>query len=459
MTATNITENKNNNSISTVSMKSLVNGTDFGYVFLSNINVEHNYASQYLIFQGNASSDFLIEDSSISHNMNNGPFEKNILIQGNNYINGIIKNTNFINNKNGTSLFLATFTNDLDVINVHLSGNEVDNTLMDIQGISSLNITDINVSENTAINSILFRGSNSGNVFISNINFDGHNQNGLIDGDILILLDSFINSHVEICDIFENDGNYLFKGILSGNISFNECNIYHNYINQSIVTMTSEGGFLTLSSSNIISNVKSKDFEKLGIKSMINITNISHAMISDVNIENNSATQYIVVDGASSGDLQMRNTVISHNKHSNGFENALIKANNFKNGFISNSEFFNNKNGTSLFTGTFGGNLNITNVDFGNNIVEDNLIDMIGITSLTLIDVNVLDNNAINGILFGGTNIGNVDITNFKFERHNQNLINGETLILFDSFIDLNINICNLIHSSGDYLLKAILRG
>ena len=62
-------------------------------------------------------------------------------------------------------------------------------------------------------------------------------SNSLINGITLIQFNYFTNINISDCDLNMNDGNYLFNIILTGNIVFNHCNIYNNYINNIIINI------------------------------------------------------------------------------------------------------------------------------------------------------------------------------------------------------------------------------
>ncbi len=114
----------------------------------------------------------------------------------------------------------------------------------------------------------------------------------------------------------------------------------------------------------------------------------------------------------------MINTRIIGNENHDIFANTLIVMNNFKIGKMSNANFTNN-NGSNLFVPSFDGNLDITNVEFINNNINNTLIEMKGISTLTVNGIIITDNNVPNGILFNGTNSGQALIKIFEFNNHN----------------------------------------
>ena len=74
------------------------------------------------------------------------------------------------------------------------------------------------MTDNTAINGILFDGEDSGDVNVENFNFTNNNiENEFIDGMTLIQFNNFVNLNVYHCHISMNDANYLFNAIINGN--------------------------------------------------------------------------------------------------------------------------------------------------------------------------------------------------------------------------------------------------
>ncbi len=70
---------------------------------------------------------------------------------------------------------------------------------------------------------------------------------------------------------------------------------------------------------------------------LFNVINIGNVTLSSININNNCATQYIVFDGTSFGDLYIMNTHIMNNNNDNLLIRAtFVEMHNFDNG--NNSE-------------------------------------------------------------------------------------------------------------------------
>ncbi len=61
------------------------------------------------------------------NNDNNNPLISNTLIEMNNFKTGIISNSNFTNNNNGSNLFAALFDGNLDINNVEFINNDINN--------------------------------------------------------------------------------------------------------------------------------------------------------------------------------------------------------------------------------------------------------------------------------------------------------------------------------------------
>ena len=117
-------------------------------------------------------------------------------------------------------------------------------------------MTDINITSNTAPNGLNLEGDDSGNVNINNFVFENNNNQDIdIDGEILLSFNYFINFKIYIFNIYNNDGDYLFKGILDGKIAFYKCNIDLNDIDKGIIHFNGDGnGDFTFYQSNITRN-------------------------------------------------------------------------------------------------------------------------------------------------------------------------------------------------------------
>eukprot|EP01084_Bolivina_argentea_P217955 369966_1 len=385
-----------------------------------------------------------------------------IILENNTNIDGISSNDVYIL-ANGINLLTSTITNDLMITNSTFIENNITNSITNIDGISSLQLYTMMVSDNTALNGVLFDGVGNGNVDIQELQFTKHNYvDSLIDGENLMQFNNFIDFTVQSCYINMNGGEYLFNAILTGDIQMNDCIIDNNDIDeQSIISITANGGSLAMSSSSITNNKNDNSGFAQSITSLININNTGNVSLSSINIKDNYATQYIVFDGASSGNLEMENIQIMDNDNDiPSIRDTLIEMNNFKTGIISNSNFTNNNGGSNLFVASFDGNLDIMNVEFMNNDINNTLIEMKGISTLTINTITTSDNTATNGMLFNGLNSGDINLNNFIFNNNNiQKPLDGETLIEFTQFNDLNVDQCQLNMNDGDYLFNAVING
>eukprot|EP01084_Bolivina_argentea_P194620 333942_1 len=143
-------------------MKSIIEMINTKSVLLSYININNNYASQYGVFTGDLSGDFKIEHSNIINNMNNGPFQGNTLFDVDSFTDLTIHNTHFENNGNGITLLNGVLNGAVAITDSAFVNNVDLNTLIDIDGVSSLTMTTISFTDNTAVNGILFSGTDSG---------------------------------------------------------------------------------------------------------------------------------------------------------------------------------------------------------------------------------------------------------------------------------------------------------
>eukprot|EP01083_Nonionella_stella_P043756 118081_1 len=237
------------------SMQSLVNIDRISSVDLSTLRIINNYAAQYLTFDGDLSGPFTMSSIAVIDNINNGPFPSNTLINASRYQQATIHDSLFINNDNATILFGGVLNGSLTFFQSNFVDNDNLNTLVDMNGVSSLQVTTLTVSNNTANNGLLFRGTNSGDVDVNDLVFEYHNDDSSIQSETLLLFDLFINANMTSCHLRNNHANYLFKGSLSGDIVFSDCIMDQNEIDTTIINITSSGtGNVVLKDSNITNN-------------------------------------------------------------------------------------------------------------------------------------------------------------------------------------------------------------
>eukprot|EP01083_Nonionella_stella_P243099 847390_1 len=252
---------------------------------------------------------------------------------------------------------------------------------------------------------------------------------------------NFIHFAMSECVIERNDANYLMNLNVSGDADIRNCNIDNNDIDVSLIGIASNNGSLTMSSINVTNH------RNQTMMSLFTADAIGNVSITDLNILNNYAAQYIGLEGTSFGDLMIRNTRITNNDNlesTPSLIDTLIEANHFRNGAIANCEFVNNNNGRNVFIATIDGDLDVQNVKFtNNNHINDTLVAVDGISTLTVNGLIIKDNNAPNGISFNGTNSGHAIIEEFEFNNHNYGNI-GDTLIEIINFIDLTVSGCNI---------------
>ena len=447
-------------------MKSLVEINDISNVLLSSIYIKNNYAASYFLLNGTGNGNINIKNTQITDNTNNGPESQNVLFEGNNFINTIIINSDFINNNKGTHLFIATLSGLMNITNSNFINNNVANSIMSIDGMTSLSILDVIINDNTAINGILFTGSDSGDVDIYNFQFINNNWDDLsVDGQTLIQFDYFSNVNIDNCDLSKNDGDYLFTMIVNGSIEYNNCNIYNNDIDITIISITETGiGDFTFINSNIFNNyvVNSTSNITHSMQSLVEITDISNVLLSTVNIMNNYAASYFLLTGSGDGNINIKNTQITDNTNNGPIsQNILFQGNSFVDVLILNSNFINNTQATDVFVATLSGSMNISNSNLINNYTSNSIITVNGMISLSILTVMIKDNTAINGILFTGSNVGDIYVYNFQFINNNWDdiSVDGQTLIQFNNFDNVDINNCDISMNDGDYLFLMNVTG
>eukprot|EP01084_Bolivina_argentea_P310164 536641_1 len=459
---TNISHNSNGGTGPNSSMKSLITMNDIDEVGLQYVNIKYNHAAQYLIVDGSFSSDFEILDSNIIGNVNDGPFVKSTWIEANGFIDTTITNTVFVNNKNG-NVFLAGSLNgaangSLLIEHSNFVNNDEFDTIIDMNGTSYLKMNSVKILDNTVKNGILFSGVYGDSVYIEDLNFT--NNGVLFNRGTLIQFNGFTDVDIINGAIVNNHANYLLDMDVIGDIVLNDCDILQNYINLTMIKMISNEGTFMMQSVDIINNMNVKNDSRLSIDSLIIGSKVGAVRLQTVNIKNNSASQYIKIDGTSSGNLDITDTKIEENQNKNTFTDTLIEMNHFKNGIISHSDFRDNDNGKHLFIAIFDGDLNITNVTFTGNDVNNSLIAMKGISTLTTNTIVISDNNAIDGVLFNGTNTGPAIVNDFRFNNHNiYSETDANNLVQIINFKDFEINDCNLQQMSGDYIFDIIVSG
>eukprot|EP01084_Bolivina_argentea_P194621 333944_1 len=304
-------------------MKSIIEMINTKSVLLSYININNNYASQYGVFTGDLSGDFKIEHSNIINNMNNGPFQENILFNIDSFTDLTIDNTQFTNNNNGTTLLNGILNGAVAITDSNFVNNDDLNTLMDINGVSSLTITTITITDNTAVNGILFSGTDSGAVNINNFVFGDNNGDLSIDGDTLILFDSFTDLSINTCNIFTNDGDYLIDAILKGDTNINDCNIHNNDIDNELIRISANYGSFRMTATNITDN-KNDNVSTISMESLVNGIDFGDVFLSNINVEHNYASQYLIFQGDSSSDFLIQDSSINDNMNNGPFQENIL---------------------------------------------------------------------------------------------------------------------------------------
>eukprot|EP01084_Bolivina_argentea_P194619 333941_1 len=446
-------------------MKSIIEMINTKSVLLSYININNNYASQYGVFTGDLSGDFKIEHSNIINNMNNGPFQENILFNIDSFTDLTIDNTQFTNNNNGTTLLNGILNGAVAITDSNFVNNDDLNTLMDINGVSTLNISVVNIKDNTAEDGILFDGESNGDVNINEFEFRNNNfDNILIDGQTLMSYTNFINFVIDYCSIDQNDGDYLFKMLVSGNIEFNHCNIRMNDIDKNIIRInqTNSDGNLQIKNSNISQNENSVNLLTNSVESLIDVWNINNVLLSSLIIEDNYATNYFTFSGSGNGSITIENTNIMGNTNNGPLNNTiLMNTINFVDLTVYNVDITNNDQATNVFKAEIHGDVIIDDMIVKNNDASEDIFVIDGIQSLSLFNIKIIENTARDIIQFYGTNNDNVVMTNFEFGMNNEHnhAIHSKTLILFDSFVDMNITSCDIYQNAGQYIFKIIVLG
>eukprot|EP01084_Bolivina_argentea_P194618 333940_1 len=434
-------------------MKSIIEMINTKSVLLSYININNNYASQYGVFTGDLSGDFKIEHSNIINNMNNGPFQENILFNIDSFTDLTIDNTQFTNNNNGTTLLNGILNGAVAITDSNFVNNDDLNTLMDINGVSSLTITTITITDNTAVNGILFSGTDSGAVNINNFVFGDNNGDLSIDGDTLILFDSFTDLSINTCNIFTNDGDYLFKATLSGNIIFTDCQIDKNDIDKGIIYIKGDGsGDFIFTSSSITRNRDLIGLSSHSTDSLINITYINSVELSSTIIAHNFAENYFVFNGKNSSNFLFNDIEVVNNTNVDDptTNDILILLNDFINGTIDNSKFNANTQGINLITSTITDDLNILNSEFIRNTIDTSIVDIDGISSFNMDTVDIKDNSALALLeLNGNGTFSNATLTNTDIMNNT-----ADVLCSFISFSNLQLNNADFVNNDGEYFIK-----
>ncbi len=180
------------------------------------ININANCGSldmPSLDITNNQNGDLEIDNIEIMimNNNNNNPLISNTLIEMNNFKTGIISNSNFSNNNDGSNLFVASFSGDLDITNLKFTDNNANNSLIEMKNISTLTINSIIISDNNVPNGILFNGTNSGSAIIKIFEFNNHNYLVPSIGENSIQIINFLEFDLNNCNIHSISGEYLFN--------------------------------------------------------------------------------------------------------------------------------------------------------------------------------------------------------------------------------------------------------
>ncbi len=111
----------------------------------------------------------------------------------------------------------------------------VDDILMNVNGVTDVTMNTVTTEYNKALNGLHFIGAGNGTVQVNDFTFQYNNDDLSIHGDTLVLFDGFTDLNVDTCNAFTNDGDYLFKATLSRDVTFNNCQIDKNDIDDSII--------------------------------------------------------------------------------------------------------------------------------------------------------------------------------------------------------------------------------
>eukprot|EP01083_Nonionella_stella_P196697 723518_1 len=103
----------------------------------------------------------------------------------------------------------------------------------------------------------------------------------------------------------------------------------------------------------------------------------------------------------------------------------------------------------------------MNNVSFIGQNVTHSLMDVDGVSSLTMNAVKADDNTATNGILSDGRGSGSVSITDFEFIETNyvDTLIDGDQAMKFNNFVHFAMSECVIERNDANYLLNLNVSG
>ena len=285
--------------------QSIITINEIKNVNLLSAIINDNDAVNILRLKGDYSGNVTLQSIQISRNNEIVEIDSNLtesLISMNGFDSLIIKDAQLNDNHYGSYLFEGSIGRDLICKNFQIINNTLTDSIIHIDGINSVTLSNFTVTKNIAINGLLLNGTGSGNIDIDDFVFEDNGEDLIIDGGVLISFNFFTDLDVNTCSLYNNNGDYLFRAFVSGDINFIYCNIYENDISDTLIFLDGDlNGNFEFVSSNIANN---SDLQEMTINGIIMYVNdIDRVFLKAVVISNNFAANYLAFIGNYSGNF------------------------------------------------------------------------------------------------------------------------------------------------------------
>eukprot|EP01083_Nonionella_stella_P307718 1082721_1 len=460
LVSVDMTHNHNQNN----SILSLVNASIVHGVSMVDVVLRNNLATRYLVLDGNWTGDVAMNRVHVLHNNNPNTYATDIAIDARYFKNMMIQNTLFFNNNHFDILFHALLNENVYITDTDFVSNNGQDHLININGVSSLNITNANISNNNVDNALQFYGMGSGNVDINRMELTSNNHD-ISSPQTILYLDGFMDISVSQCNAITNNANYFIQSRrVFGSALFDECILSSNNINNSVIEMVlNQGDFRWISSNitgthsfhSINANMKSTEL-------LFSIENATNLVLNTASIQNNNVTQIMYATGNDLGTLSLSKVDVINTINLGPLpDTVLMNAVRYRSAIIDQSHIINNKYATNIFLLSLsGGNMRIDDTLFTSNNAEETLLNVTGIMGLLNISFTTLESNDVSDMLvFNGMDSADLFIDTLTIQ-HNNRIVPGMSLLSLKNFEDVNIyNTMMRANNVKKYLIYGVLFG
>ena len=399
---------------------------------------------------------------SISGNVNDGTFADDILIEAANFTALTLNDSNLVNNENGIALLEGTVSGAVSIGNCFISDNVGLDFVVDVEGVTALSVSDVEMASNEAADGVFFGGMGSGDAVLHSVYLmDNDFQSDTVDAmdsQTAFSLDNFVDAEIAQFEARRNRGDHLFELLVSGNISWSDCILRRNEMTKTMLQIQSEGGSLQMESVRIEDN----DADRNGSTSMqclLCVNQTASVSLRTVTVADNSAAAYLSFSGDSSGDFVAAHLQIEGNVNDGTFaEDVLVEADGFRNLILNQSTFSFNEFGSIFVRGALDGDVSMIDVVFANNTQLSTLMVIDGINGLSVTNSRILGNAlSANGVLLTGSSNGDAVVQDLVFSANgvDGDDVIADSLLLLDSFSNVDVSECSMSGNRGRYLLRS----